>query len=59
MVEWSFVSSFDNPYERLLSIKEVYVSLYILHETFYLSYYKYDRCSELRLGLAAVDTLWR
>jgi len=23
------VSSFDNPYERLLSVKEVYVSLYV------------------------------
>jgi hypothetical protein len=29
MVDRRFVSSFDNPYERLVSVKEVYVSLYI------------------------------
>jgi len=29
MVDKRVVSSFDNPYERLLSVKEVYVSLYV------------------------------
>jgi hypothetical protein len=42
MVDRRSVSSFYKANERRLLIIEIYVSLYVSYETFYLQYYKYD-----------------